>query len=137
MLYVSSLMMTCVLCPDITEHNKPYGGSGRQCINLLYMQFCHYVPIISFLPSSVHPVKHFFANYNVPPPLSAFLSCISAPRAPSSSDSPWSHRSWELAPPAGQRHAGCQRPVSANGGDREAGCAESPPGGEGALLYFY
>lgn len=35
----------------------------------------------------MHPVKHFFSNYNMPPRLSAFLSCVSAPRAPSFSDS--------------------------------------------------
>lgn len=129
-------MITCVFCPHITKYTNHLGAVFNSALTCSTCSF-HFAPIISFLPSSMHPVKHLLTNYNVPPRLSAFLSCISAPRAPSSSDSPWSCRPWELAPPAGQRHAGCQRLVSADGGDREAGCAESPPGREGALLYIY
>lgn len=46
-------------------------------------------------------------------------------------------REGKPAPPAGQRHAGRQRPVPADGGDGEAGGAKGAPGGEGALLLIY
>lgn len=43
---------------------------------------------------------------------------------------------WPAAP-AGQRHAGCDRHVPVDGGDREAGGASRSGGGEGPLLHFH
>lgn len=92
-----SIFRTCTSAPaallqflndmcSLSSHHQihpPFGFCVHQCIDLQYTQFCHYVPITSFfLPSSLHPVKHSFTNYNVPPRLSSFLSCISAPLRP-------------------------------------------------------
>lgn len=41
------------------------------------------------------------------------------------------------AAPAGQRRAGCDRHVSADGGDGEAGGAARSGGGEGSLLHLH
>lgn len=72
-------MMTCVLCPHITKYTHHLGSvfiSALTCSthnSVIMFQSSHL-----FLPSSLHPVKHSFTNYNVPPRLSSFLSCISA-----------------------------------------------------------
>lgn len=130
-------MLTCVLCPHITK----YADMWVQCSSVHW--------------PAVHTILSLCSNHLIfyPPPcspwniLSLIITCplvsphsspVSLlPSAPSSSASPWSRRPWEPAPPAGQRHAGCQWLVSTDGGDGEAGCAESPPGRKGALLYIY
>lgn len=74
--------MMCFLSSHQQKH-PPFGFSVHQCIDLQYKQFCHHVPIISFFYPPPHtPVKHSFTNYIMPPRLSSFLSCISAPLRP-------------------------------------------------------
>ncbi len=46
-------------------------------------------------------------------------------------------RSRRTAATAEQCHAGCEWHVPSDGGDWEAGCAPSPPGGKGALLHLH
>lgn len=75
--------MTCVLCPHITKIHQPFGCSVHQCIDLQYTQFCHYVPITSFLPSCT-PQNIFSRIITCPlvSPHSSPISLLPVPHPP-------------------------------------------------------
>lgn len=73
----------------------------------------------------------------IPPPLCLFDSPRCCSFLCSSSLHFDRRRAGEPAPPAGQRHAGCQRLVPADGGDGEAGGETSASGGQRSLLFIH
>lgn len=135
--------------------------------NVLMRDFFFYsckYPHTLYLPFMYTPLHlHLFFPPLLHPPLlvkTFLLSIFSTPfyNHPSYSFSPWPSssgltlfflifflsyhcpphpRARGPAAPAGQCHAGCDRHVPVDGGDREAGSASRPGGGEGSLLHFH